>query len=413
MKLVERLMHYTTADFLTLASPLRNYALQIAPDAPFRLYGIAIFPLDGVSGDNNNTLRMRFTKPDGTWMQRELVPTAALAPWQPATANVSGQFSNPNAFPFSPIYPNLVYPPNSVITIDIERIDGTNAVLNCIVVFIGTNVYEDGRGVWNPAQLSRANSIPYFGYNVLCDATLLNLGPVLNVPLNIAGDADFIFQGGVHTDVPGGPSYTTPAGEGISQMTITAKFGAPSDVIEIVYPAWNDVTPGPFNSPLSITVTGTIINIDPATDAMGVQTSQIQDIVAAFNASAAVQALGFGLIATGVGPGFLFSGFDGFLTGGGVGPNGILTNLGVRMKDWNGKYYSNQQTNQNNPLAGFVPAAIMFGFNNGQMPGLVYPEIYLPRNAALYFDFAMLNGPGNGLGQTPILTLKGQKVFAS
>lgn len=54
--------------------------------------------------------------------------------------------------------------------------------------------------------------------------------------------------------------------------------------------------------------------------------------------------------------------------------------LGVKIKDWVGKYYMND----------YVPAELIFGFDNVQMPGLVYPEIYIPKNQAIYFDFVEL-----------------------
>ena len=85
----------------------------------------------------------------------------------------------------------------------------------------------------------------------------------------------------------------------------------------------------------------------------------------------------------------------------------------MSFKDWSGKYYSNvETTKQNRTLAGYVPAAVLAGFNNGQLPGLVYPEIYVPKNGSLSFDFAMLDGTLNPNKQSPLLTLKGQKVYA-
>lgn len=420
--LVERPMWYTTADFISLVSPQLGYSLQIMPDAPFRLYGVAIFPLDGGGGTNIGQLKMRFTRPDQSWMQRHLVPTLSLAPGIPPTASNPFGYPSPNYFLFSPIYPGLIYPPNSVITIDIERIDGTSVPLNCVVVFIGTNLYEEGR-IYAPTYPAKFSAIPYFGYNVLCDAQLLSLGIVRDQPLNIQGDADFVWQGGVHTDVPVGQFVDLGIPNGVAEVGIIArKLGIPPGQITITI-----INPNPVaNSPFSLTVTGNAIVISLATDGSANVISTADFVTQTVNANPQCQALGVIMTVLNEGsspPGLMpdTGGIADPLQGGGNGQfivsgqtiDGKLINLGVRMKDWAGKYYSNVQSNQNNPLAGFVPAAVMFGFSNGQLPGLVYPEIYIPKNGTMQFDFAMLDGTKNPSFQTPILTLNGQKVYGA
>lgn len=67
--------------------------------------------------------------------------------------------------------------------------------------------------------------------------------------------------------------------------------------------------------------------------------------------------------------------------GAAVLPVGTRTRgVGVKFKDWSGKYYMND----------YVPLELIFGFDNSQTPGLLYPEIYIPKNQQLYFDFANL-----------------------
>ena len=308
MSVVERMMHYVVPDFINLRSPQLGYSLGILADAPFRLYGIALFPMGGALGANIGQVKLRFTRNDQSWAQRHLIPSLSLAPGVPPATNVVATFPSPNYFLFSPVYPNLIYQPRSTITIDIQRIDGTTENLNSVLVFIGTNLYEEGR-IWSPSYPKNYRSIPYFGYNVLCSGSLLQSGPVRDVPLNVQPDADFVWQGTVHTDTP---------------------------------------NPG---------------------DGSGIASGQ--------------------------------------------GIDGNLINLGVRIKDWSGKYYSNAEvTKANSAVAGYVPAALLAGFNNGQLPGLVYPEIYVPKNGTLSFDFAMLDGTLNPNNQSPILTLKGQKVYS-
>lgn len=415
-------MWYTTADFIGLRSPQLGYSLQIMPDAPFRLYAVAVFPINGGTGANIGQLKMRFTRPDQSWMQRHLVPTLSLAPGIPPTAANPLGFPSPNYFLFSPVYPNLVYPPNSVITIDIQRIDGTTEPLNTVVVFIGANVYENGR-TYDPTYPAAFSAIPYFGYNVLCDALLLNQGIVRDVPLNIAPDADFVWQAGVHTDVPVGQFTEFGIANGVAEVAfLSKKLGPPPGIITVTV---NSPVPTP-NQPFSLVVTGNDIVINIETDGAGNEVTTADAVVAIVAADPSCQALGVFMVVTAEGgspPGKMpdTGGVPRPLQGGGSGGfiasgqtiDGNLINLGVRMKDQSGKYYSNVQTNQNSALAGFVPAAVMFGFSNGQLPGLLYPEIYLPKNGAMYFDFAMLDGSLNPNFQTPILTLKGQKVYGS
>lgn len=69
-----------------------------------------------------------------------------------------------------------------------------------------------------------------------------------------------------------------------------------------------------------------------------------------------------------------------FVWRGGAQTPGTSRAFGVRFKDWSGKYYMND----------FVPADLIFGFDNAQTPGLIYPEIYIPKQQALYFDLAVL-----------------------
>lgn len=417
-RIVERPMFLTTADLISLRSPLENYAVPIGSDAPFRLHGIAVFPIDGILGSNFNQLKMRFTRPDQSWAQRNPVPTFALAPGQPPTTAITTNSPSPNYFLFSPIYPNLVYPPNSVILIDIQRIDGTTEPLAHVIVFIGTSLYEEGR-LWMPPQASRSRSIPYIGYNVPCNAQQLVGGIVRDVPLNIGPDADFVWQQTVHTDIPVGQSLQL-GGEGLATVLFLATtLGTASGQITI-----NVINSFPTaNVPFSVSIVGNAVTVTLATDAFGTPTAAMSAnfIASVLNANLAFLALGLQLtiqfngaweMPGTVGPTALTGG-GGFLGVSGQGIDGNLINLGVRFKDWTGKYFSNADngTRQNSLYAGFIPAAILAGFNNGQRPGLLYPEIYIPRNGTMYFDFALLDGGTNPNQQTPIVTLKGQKVY--
>jgi len=64
----------------------------------------------------------------------------------------------------------------------------------------------------------------------------------------------------------------------------------------------------------------------------------------------------------------------------GFSPVGVQRNIGIRIRDWTGKSYMN----------GYIPLDLIFGFNNSQTPGLVYPEIYIPKNQVLFMDLKEL-----------------------
>lgn len=84
-----------------------------------------------------------------------------------------------------------------------------------------------------------------------------------------------------------------------------------------------------------------------------------------------------------------------------LGGFGVWRGLGVRIRDWSGKYYMND----------FIPAELIFGFDNSGTPGLLYPEIYIPKNQALYLDLKALAPIPVGAGGVT-LTFKGQKIYS-
>ncbi len=59
----------------------------------------------------------------------------------------------------------------------------------------------------------------------------------------------------------------------------------------------------------------------------------------------------------------------------------------------------------------YVPIELIFGFDNSQTPGLVYPEIYIPAQNQMEFDIAGLIPSIVYPGDTLTLTLKGMKVY--
>lgn len=55
---------------------------------------------------------------------------------------------------------------------------------------------------------------------------------------------------------------------------------------------------------------------------------------------------------------------------------GTLKGLGIIIRDVYGKSFMDD----------YVPLELIFGFDNSQTPGLIYPEVYIPRNQQLFMD---------------------------
>ena len=150
------------------------------------------------------------------------------------------------------------------------------------------------------------------------------------------------------------------------------------------------------NQLLSIGVAGITVTITPATNGAGVITSTVADVLALMLATPASNAL--------VTPTVTLAGTapsGAVILAGGVGaPVGANRAIGIRIKDLTGKYYMND----------YIPLDLIFGFDNSQTPGLLYPELYIPKNQHIWFDLQGLpSGTGN---QIVTLTHKGQKVYA-
>ena len=263
-----------------------NQELQLDSDAPFRLTGVAVFVY--AAPNRNQEIQVRFTKADRTWVQKFLTSAQALNPFDQGAAAGAGGETPPFYAYFSPLGSNQLYPAGGSILIDFEDITGNNLNALVNVVFIGTKLY-DPSAIWNPGYPKRYTARPYtyaIQYSVLSP---VSPDPVLDIPLNIRPDADFVWRSGSQTDQP--PAALTPIAQ---QILTTCKF-----------------------------------------------------------------------------------------------------------RDWAGKYYMND----------FVPASLIFGYNNQQFPGLLYPEIYIPKNQALYFDIDGLTGGILG-ANISTLTFNGMKVYS-
>jgi hypothetical protein len=108
----------------------QDYEVATDSDAPFCLRGLGCFFPGGGS------VELRYARPDGRWAQRDLV---ALQP-----ALLGGLVSNQaKGGEFAPVFPNTVYPPRSVIAVQILNIFGAQ-VDALRLSFVGTKLYPPG-----------------------------------------------------------------------------------------------------------------------------------------------------------------------------------------------------------------------------------------------------------------------------
>lgn len=255
---------------LVAGSSLLGVGLRTDSDAPFRLCGIAVYTLSSagvpLAGAGNVAQQIRFTRPDGTWFQRDILSAQQINPFDQGAVNGAGGAASPFFQYFSPLHPNILYPANSVIQIDQQALAANEDAL-VIVVFVGTKMFQPGAIWWPtyPASFSaRPFSLPGFSVQI----------PLAQIPVR-----DF--------KVPqSSQNYANPN----SDADFVWQMGSQSD----------------------------------------------------------------------------------------YRPN--FKGLGIKIKDWTGKYFMND----------YVPLELIFGFDNSQTPGIVYPEIYIPRNQALFIDVQSL-----------------------
>ena len=401
--LVERMQHFVLPISAANVQPRLGLTVQVDLDASFRLFGVVLWNLGVPSATGTEgQLAIRFQRPDGRQIQRQLTSSNLLFP-----GNLYNQTGpNPNKALASPIYPSVLYPAGSVITIDIEGLDtGIATPQGSILVLIGTNIYQQGQ-VWNPQYPAKWKALPYLDRLEVTNFTAAL--PSLNNPFTAQADSDFVWQAGLYEDeavTAGTFASLLVSGEDISTTTFRAvTIGAGGNAITITCVSNNGVPSQAF----SLMVVGTTITITQATDITGLPTTTGNDVVAAILASGPASALVTASVKAGTGASvFSFADFSTNLAGGsGVGGTVAvdqLIDLGVIVRDPAYKAYSN----------GYVPVALLFPFLSGQAPGWLYPEIYIPRLGQLYFDLNYLYA-GFTPASSPItvtLGLKGMKVY--
>ena len=305
-QLVERMQHFVFPLSAANLNPVEGIALKVDLDAPFLLRGIVVWNLNVAGGKGiDGQLAIRFARPDGRLIQRQLTSSNLLAPGN--QYNTSGL--SPNKALAAPIRPGVLYPAGSVIQMDVMGLNtGIASPAGVIVVFVGTNLYRQGT-IWAPGYPAKWKALPYLDQLTVLSLMPPGSFPSLNNAFTAQADSDFVWQAGAYSDI---------------------EFTA------------------------------------------------------------------------------------------GVPNIGELADLGVIVRDPSYKAYSN----------GYVPAALLFNFLGAENPGWLYPEIYIPRLAQIYFDLNILNANQPNLGTfiqrdifdepppppvgsiTVTLGLKGMKVYA-
>lgn len=268
MRLIERMQHYVfpVSTVNPAGSVQEGLVLQTNLDAPFRLAGIAIWTNNAGGGSFDGQMALRLMRPDGRLIQRVFTPANALASGNQRAGNPSPTGANPNQALITPITPNIIYPANSVVVIDVQTLNPAVVSPSAIIVLVGAKLFRPGE-TWAPTYPPKFTARPYLN-TMFVPSFSPSATPSLNNPFTVEQDADFVFQMGMYSD--------------------------------------SDAATG-------------------------------------------------GLV-------------------------GSLSDLGFKLKDAGGKAYSND----------YVPAPLLFPLLTAQQPGWTYPEIYIPAQQQLLFDFKYL-----------------------
>lgn len=198
--LVERMHFYVYPSLVTPGQLSEGLVLRTDQDAPFRLFGVAIWNVDmNIGRGFDGQIGIRFARPDGRFTQRAITAADLLFP-----GNLSNSGLTPNAAMVCPIRPGILYPPNSVITFDMLGLPTSIVAQQGVsIVFCGVKYYEEGT-IWAPRYPNKFSALPYL------DNLTITRYPSLNNIFTAQADSDFVWQAGVYTDFGAGTSGVTP-----------------------------------------------------------------------------------------------------------------------------------------------------------------------------------------------------------
>lgn len=178
--------------------------IKIDPDAPFLLTGVCVWNSNpAMATVFEGQAALRFQRPDGRYIQRALTATDLLFPGNQYNAGLT-----PNAGLRGPLRPGILYPPNSVITLDILGLPSDSDLQLLTIVFCGINLYQEG-SIWAPKYPGKFTARPYLDNLTIPSYNTIS-GPAVNNIFNVQNDADFVWQAGVYTDFGAGTTGDTP-----------------------------------------------------------------------------------------------------------------------------------------------------------------------------------------------------------
>lgn len=356
--------------------------LRLDSDAPFRCFGVAVVVYNGTSG--RGSIALRFSRGDEQFIQKILTPVPILDPFDTGNTTGAAGAPGPSFVYYAPLSPNVLYQPDSAIDIDIQNLP-LNSSTVVLVIFVGTKLFKPG-SVWCPPLPENYTTLPALSYPLQIASASL---PAKDISFQPGNDAGLLWQYGTHTAVSAGGGFAhldVVSGE-VFFFTLTAVVaGAGGNLINFTILAPVGL------QPLSIAVVGNAITVTLQTNPSNSTTTQVAALIAATPAAAALVTVS-NIIA---GP--MLAVPTQFLAGGGGAMGGVVqSQLGLKIRDYMGKPYMND----------FVPIDLLFGFDNAQIPGFPYPEIYIPRQQLLLIDAIALGT----VGSVTTLCFKGQKIY--
>ena len=362
--------------------------LRIDTDGPFVLREIGF---SGLGGALPQGIAIKFQDDLGRFVEQDYIPSFGELPFSGAA--LTG-YNGIIPF-FTPILPQIVYPPNATIVVYVENTNPSVAVEKLRIVFRGVSLHPQGTILNGWAYPQYFREIP-FAY---AETISITQNPQLNNILNVKPDADFVLR--ALQFVPVSNASVAFGTEGTGGINFAAvQPGVAGNGIEIIV-----TNPGTPSQPLVVTanLSARTVSISVATDGGGANISTVAQVVAAVNANLQASQL---VIASVVTAGFMPID-DVKTSGGGVIQATFGQDWLIQLKDQNGKYY---QTGSNSPAiatAGVFPDSIA-GHLTPYAPGILVPEIYLKRNNTLYYDIQAPSVP-----VSVITRFIGSKVFES
>ncbi len=155
--------------------------LPLIPGSPFCLRGIGGYKTSAESGAVSQLTGgfLQWTNANDQWLQTNRI--GIRGDWPSGGLDAL----------YEPVYNQVIYPSNSVLSVRLENLSGADWD-NAKIIFRGTNLYYKDR-IYSPEYPRCYNSLPY---EKSLDITTIASGTTRDIPLNAQG-ADFVMRGAV------------------------------------------------------------------------------------------------------------------------------------------------------------------------------------------------------------------------